>query len=141
MIEHTTTSIFDSRLSTLTVPVNCVGVMGAGLAKEFKTKFPDIENPYRIYCQNLLKPGTLALVKSTKNILLFPTKDHWRDPSKIEYIEKGLQYFCNRYESMGIKDVSFPKLGCGLGGLNWDDVQKIIELHLKSLPIMIYIHT
>ena len=73
-------------------------------------------------------------------ILLFPTKESWRNPSKIEYIEEGLSKFVRSYAQHSITSIAFPKLGCGNGELSWNDVKPIMEMYLKPLPIDIYIY-
>jgi transposase-like protein len=75
-----------------------------------------------------------------KWLLLFPTKKHWRSPSKIEYIEAGLKKFVKYYDKFGIESIAFPKLGCGNGGLDWEIVKPIMEEYLKQLPIHVYIY-
>ena len=73
-------------------------------------------------------------------VVLFPTKEHWRNPSRREYIEAGLAKFCRTYAEKGITSVAFPKLGCGNGELNWSEVKPVMEKYLKDLPIDIYIY-
>ena len=70
----------------------------------------------------------------------FPTKKHWRKPSKLAYIDNGLKKFVDQYEERGIWEIAFPRLGCGNGGLDWADVAPLMEHHLKPLPIPVYIH-
>lgn len=74
-------------------------------------------------------------------ILLFPTKEHWRRPSKLEYIEAGLVKFVQTYAEKNITSIAFPRLGCGNGELNWEDVRPLMEKYLNPLPIDIYIYT
>ncbi len=142
MLIYRRTSILESTAQTLTNTVNCVGVMGKGLAQAFKERDPDMYNAYRDICdRGLFEPGKLWLWKSVDNwILNFATKKHWRNPSKIEWIEDGLKRFCAEYERRGIREISFPRLGCGNGNLNWDDVRPLMEHYLLDLPIPIYIH-
>jgi O-acetyl-ADP-ribose deacetylase (regulator of RNase III) len=73
-------------------------------------------------------------------ILLFPTKENWRNPSKISYIEAGLQHFVLVYANKSINSIALPRLGCGNGGLAWEDVKPIMEKYLKPLPITVYIY-
>lgn len=122
--------------------VNTVGVMGKGIALQFKNKYPDMFTSYQNICEKkLLDIGKLYLWKSDKKwILMFPTKKHWRYPSKIEYIEKGLQKFVEKYEQIGIESIAFPKLGCGNGNLDWKIVRSVMERYLKPLPINVYIY-
>lgn len=122
--------------------VNVVGVMGKGIALQFKYKYPEMFKSYRQICEkHLFDVGNLYLWKSSKKwVLLFPTKKHWRNPSKIEYIESGLKKFVENYDRLGIESIAFPKLGCGNGNLDWNIVKPIMEKYLKPLPINIYIY-
>jgi len=143
MITYVRTNIFESRADVLVNTVNTVGVMGKGLAKEFKRIYPDMFKSYQDYCENgLLSLGKLQLYKTpNKWVLNFPTKANWRNPSKLEYIEQGLQKFVDHYERLGIKSIAFPMLGCGNGGLSWEkEVKPLMLKYLKPLPIDIFIH-
>lgn len=137
-------NIFDTKMQTIVNAVNCVGVMGKGIALEFKIKYPDMYDKYKEICkQKLLNIGTLWIYKTKNNdkwILNFPTKYHWKYPSKIEYIEKGLQKFVNTYKQKGIKSIAFPLLGTNNGGLNKEQVKEIMYDYLKKceIPIEIY---
>ena len=115
-------NIFDADTQVIVNPVNLVGVIGAGLAKEMKEKYPSMFESYKNVCdRGLFKEGQLQLYKhEDKWILNFPTKKHWKDASDLEHIEKGLQNFVRTYEERDITSITFPKLGCGLGGLDWD---------------------
>ena len=143
-----TGNIFESKMQTLVNPVNCVGVMGAGLALEFKRKYPDMFTFYQNACIHkpvppLLDTGNPVLYVShdeNTRIVLFPTKNHWKDPSKIEYIEKGLDAFVFKYREWGITSVAFPALGCGYGGLEWNQVRSLMVEKLRALPIPIEIY-
>ena len=123
--------------------VNTVGVMGKGIALQFKKKYPEMFTAYQRVCEKQqLDTGKLYLWKSPEKwVLMFPTKKHWRNPSRMEYIESGLQKFVNNYERLGIESIAFPKLGCGNGGLEWSAVKLIMEKYLRPLPISIYIYT
>lgn len=142
MITYLKGDIFKSPAQVLVNTVNTVGVMGKGVALEFKKQYPDMFNAYERVCnEKLLDIGKLMLWKgSDKWILLFPTKKHWRNPSKIEYIEEGLKKFEETYLEKGITSIAFPRLGCGNGGLNWSDVQPLMEKYLKRLPIPVFIY-
>lgn len=122
--------------------VNTVGVMGKGIALQFKNKYPVMFKAYQNVCEkHLLDVGKLYLWKSPEKwILMFPTKKHWRNPSKIEYIESGLKKFVETYEQFGIESIAFPKLGCGNGNLDWEEVRPIMVKYLKPLPITVYIY-
>ena len=141
-IKHIDGNIFNSKCQTLVNTVNCVGVMGKGLAKEYKNLYPDMFKSYQKYCETKdLDIGKLQLFKSNnKWILNFPTKKDWRKPSKLEYIEKGLEKFILHYNRLNISSIAFPMLGCGNGGLNWEDVKPVMEKYLKNLPIQVFIH-
>lgn len=142
MIYYTRGDIFESNAQTIVNPVNTAGVMGKGLALEFKNRYPQMYQGYRNLCNKKeFSVGNLLLCcESDYWILLFPTKEHWMNTSKIEYIEEGLATFCDKYEEWGITSIAFPKLGCGNGGLEWTEVRPLMEKYLKNLPIDIYIY-
>lgn len=143
MIIYVKMNIFESPAQVLVNTVNTVGVMGKGIAKQYKQLYPEMFKEYQRYCEKqLLDIGKLWIYKTpNKWILNFPTKKHWRNKSEIEYIEKGLQKFVDTYKEKGIRSISFPPLGCGNGGLDWDnEVKPIMEKYLKSLDIDIFIH-
>ncbi len=124
-------SIFDSDAEAIVNAVNCVGVMGAGLAKAFKDKYPHMNEQYVVKCRNgMLKPGKLDIYvvdSSPKYIINFPTKDHWKFPSKLDYIYTGITELLIAVHDWKIKSVAIPALGCGLGGLDWAEVRPILE--------------
>jgi O-acetyl-ADP-ribose deacetylase (regulator of RNase III) len=142
MITYMESSVFDSPAQTLVNTVNTVGVMGKGIAKEFKVRYPRMYVEYRALCdRQQLKIGQLHLWRSdTRWVLNFPTKSTWKLPSKIEYIEAGLSKFVQSYKALGISSASFPPLGCGNGNLNWADVKPLMEAYLARVDIPIYIH-
>ena len=142
MIRYIEGDIFKSPAQVIVNTVNTVGVMGKGIALEFKKRYPDMFQAYRDICdRRKLKTGTLMLYYEPDHwVLLFPTKENWRNPSRMEYIEAGLAKFCRTYAEKGITSVAFPKLGCGNGELNWSDVQPVMEKYLKDLPIDVYIY-
>ena len=142
MIEYIEGDIFESPAQVIVNTVNTVGVMGKGLALSFKQRYPDMFESYRMACEkNQFTMGKLMLYQEADHwILLFPTKENWRNPSKLEYIEKGLKKFVSSYEDKHISSIAFPKLGCGNGELNWADVKPLMEKYLKKLPIDVYIY-
>jgi O-acetyl-ADP-ribose deacetylase (regulator of RNase III) len=142
MIRYTTSQLFDSPAQTLVNTVNTAGVMGRGVAAEFKRRYPDMYLRYRKFCNDgILDVGKLYLYRTqNKWVLNFPTKKHWRNPSKLEYVEAGLEKFVGTYTDHGITSVSFPQLGCGNGSLDWCEVRPLMEKHLQKLPIPTYIH-
>lgn len=137
-------TIFDSSAQTLVNTINCVGVMGKGLALEFKNRYPEMFKKYKSFCDNgVFKPGVLWIYKADdgKWILNFPTKIDWKNPSKIEYIEEGLKKFVEIWEDKGITSIAFPLLGCKNGGLDPDDVIPLMKKYLKQcegLDVTIY---
>lgn len=142
MLIYRRTSILESPAQTLVNTVNCVGVMGKGLAHEFKQREPDMFRAYKRICdQKALVPGKLWLWRGNDNwVLNFPTKLHWKNPSKLEWIEAGLEKFVTAYAAQGITEISFPRLGCGNGNLDWADVQPVMEHYLCKVSIPVYIH-
>ena len=142
MIAYIQGDIFESSAQVLVNAVNTVGVMGAGIALSFKNRYPAMFNEYRSLCnKKLLVPGRLYLWRGAdKQVLLFPTKEHWRNPSKLEYIELGLKEFRRTWKQLGITSIALPKLGCGYGGLDWEKVKLLMEKYLSDLPIDIYIY-
>lgn len=136
-------NIFESRAKTLVNTINCVGVMGKGIALEFKKRFPDMYDEYAAMCEKgLIRPGKPYYYQDLCgiSILNFPTKDHWRSPSKLSYIISGLHWFKEHYHEYGITSIAFPPLGCGNGGLTWEVVGPIMYDNLKDLPIDIEIY-
>lgn len=136
-------NLFDSKVETLVNTINCVGVMGKGIAAVFKEKYPGMCASYREMCaRHEIHTGRLYpyFENGKVRVLNFPTKEHWRSPSKIEYIENGLAWFVQNYEALGIQSIAFPPLGCGNGGLDWDDVGPIMYEKLVNLPIDIEIY-
>lgn len=128
-------NIFDSSCQTIVNTVNCVGVMGKGIAFEYRHRFPEMFKSYARLCENKqLHPGLLQLwTKSTPWILNFPTKNHWKYPSKIQYIESGLSKFAETYYARGITSIAFPELGTSSGGLKWAEVSNLMYKHLEPL--------
>lgn len=142
MIEYIEGDIFDSPAQVIVNTVNTVGVMGKGLALSFKKRYPDMFESYKKVCEkHQLTIGKLMLHQEADHwILLFPTKENWRNPSKLEYIEKGLMKFVSTYAEKHITSIAFPKLGCGNGELDWNFVRPLMERYLKPLPIDVYIY-
>lgn len=127
--------------------VNCVGVMGKGIAKLFKEKYPDNYTIYKEACLNKsLHTGKMLIYRNEQNshpkyIINFPTKNHWRGSSKLEYITIGLEDFVSIIKEHNIKSVAMPALGCGNGGLDWKIVKPIIQQRLSELEdVTFYIY-
>jgi O-acetyl-ADP-ribose deacetylase (regulator of RNase III) len=141
-IQYQKGDIFDSKAQVIVNSVNCEGVMGKGLALAFKERYPAMFAVYQQDCKaGKLRIGRPTLYKaSTPWILNFPTKDHWRPPSKLEYLEKGLEYLVAYYQKAGIQSIAFPKLGAQNGKLSWDDVGPLMAKYLSQLNIDVYIY-
>ena len=147
MIHTVQGDIFNAKTEAIVNPVNCVGVMGKGLALAFKDRFPDNYIVYRKLCKaHRLKVGqifTYCLAKPEGElhyIVNFPTKDHWRDPSKLSYIESGLVSLVTAIKETPIHSIAIPPLGCGLGGLDWAIVKPMIESALQDLDCAVYLY-
>ena len=142
MLNFASTGLFESKAQTLVNTVNTVGVMGKGIAAVFKKQYPGLFQQYKAHCDTgEFDPGTSWLWKGDDRwVLNFATKKNWRHPSKLSYIRSGLEEFRNNYELWGIREISFPKLGCGNGGLNWNEVRGLMVDYLSGLPIAVYVH-
>lgn len=136
-------NIFDSKCTTIVNTINCIGVMGKGIALEFKKRYPNMYYDYVEKCHNgQVKTGTPYIFDNCDGtkILNFPTKDHWRSPSRLSYITEGLDWFVENFDRYGITSIAFPPLGCGNGGLTWEIVGPIMYQKLKNLPIEVEIY-
>lgn len=145
MIEYTKGDILESDCEALINTVNCHGRMGKGLALLFKKKFPKMFLAYKKACdRGQVKVGNMHVWKNPtpppSYIINFPTKDHWRNPSKMEWIVAGLQDLIAVIESTGISSVAVPPLGCGLGGLQWYLVRQEIKKSLGDLDKRIVVY-
>jgi len=143
MLTYVESSIFSSPADVLVNTVNTVGVMGKGIALEFRKLYKEMFREYQLACEvGQFDIGDLMLFRtSNKLILNFPTKKHWRSPSRLEYIEVGLRQFVYSYSDWGITSVSFPQLGCGNGELNWESqVRGMMERYLSPLPLDVFVH-
>lgn len=147
-------SIFDSGADWLVNPVNAYGVHGAGLAKEFARRYPEAAAEYTARCRaplSLVSAGSIFVVSVIGNseppvqkICFFATKQHWKDKSKIEYIEAGLSTlkdYMNSEETS--KTIAFPAIGCGLGGLDWNQVKPLLiefrnQVELMNWKVLIF---
>ena len=146
MIRYTTGDLFEAQTEAIVNTVNTMGVMGKGIALQFKQRFPENYESYRAACKaGALKVGELLVTENRelyfKYIINFPTKTHWRYPSKYEYIEDGLDVLVSEVKKLGIKSIAMPPLGAGNGKLDWNKVKPIIEKHLaelKDVDIIIY---
>jgi O-acetyl-ADP-ribose deacetylase (regulator of RNase III) len=139
VVEFTCGDILREDAEALVNPVNCVSVMGKGLALQFKQAFPANFKEYAAACRRgEVEPGKMVMHWRGRGvnplyIINFPTKRHWRDKSRIEDIETGLHSLRHEILSRGIQSVALPAIGCGLGGLRWSEVRPLIEQTLGAL--------
>ena len=143
MISYQTGDIFQSGCQTLGNPVNLWGVMGKGLAAEFKRRYPAMAQEWAWFCRYPPpRMGTLHLhTDTTPWVLNIPTKNHWKDPSRVEYIDAALNRLTAVYQDWGIKSLALPKLGCGEGGLDWErEVRPVVEAWLLDSPLWVEVY-
>jgi O-acetyl-ADP-ribose deacetylase (regulator of RNase III) len=147
MILYTTGNLLEADADALVNTVNCVGVMGKGIALQFKQAFPENYEKYRLACEHgEVKPGRMFVfatgnLMGTKFIINFPTKKHWKGKSKIEDVDNGLDALAEVIRANGIKRVAVPPLGCGNGGLDWGVVRKLIQRklgELEGVEVLVY---
>jgi len=131
-------NILESKTQTLINTVNCVGIMGKGIALEFKTRFPEMFKDYQMRCEEKeVRLGKPYIYKGLFPpwIINFPTKQDWRSVSKIRDIEEGLKYLVDHYEDWEVESLAVPPLGCGNGQLDWQDVGPLIYKMLETIKI------
>ena len=139
MIEYKSGDILEDTAEALVNTVNCVGVMGRGIALQFKNAFPENFKAYAIACkQGEVQPGRMFIYETgqlipPRYIINFPTKRHWRGKSRLEDIESGLMAVVDVIQQYNIRSIAIPPLGSGLGGLDWEQVKSRIEEALKPL--------
>lgn len=143
MVNVRTGDLFRSDAQTLVNTVNTVGVMGKGIALEFKRRFPQMFEEYAARCERgEVRLGEPYLYKGGDRpwILNFPTKEHWRGVSRIDAIERGLRHLAAHYRAWGIESLAVPPLGCGLGQLDWSVVGPTLyrELSALDIPVELY---
>ncbi|WP_036170395.1 macro domain-containing protein [Massilia sp. 9096] len=141
MIKITDGNLLTAEVEALVNTVNTEGVMGKGIALQFKLAYPGMFKAYEVACKNgEVKLGEMhvfdlgGLVDGHRWIINFPTKGHWRSRSRLEDIVSGLKSLVATIEKLGIKSIAIPPLGCGNGGLAWDDVRPLIEKAFQHLP-------
>lgn len=147
MLIFTSGNIFEAQTDAYVNPVNCMGVMGKGLALKFKERFPQNYTAYKFDCQRKsVRVGEMHICFIHKHgypkyIINFPTKIHWKDSSQLSYINAGLHSLLRCIEELNLKSIAIPKLGCGLGKLDWVLVKKEIQRILGNVPnVNIYIY-
>jgi O-acetyl-ADP-ribose deacetylase (regulator of RNase III) len=140
MIEFTTGNILEANAEALVNTVNCVGVMGRGIALQFRNSYPENYRAYVKACERgEVEPGKMFVFETKqlsfpRYIINFPTKRHWRGKSRLVDIASGLEALSHEIQLRGIHSIAIPPLGSGLGGLDWDDVRPLIERMLSDLP-------
>lgn len=140
MIELTRGNILTADAEALVNTVNCVGVMGKGIALQFKKAFPENFKAYEAACRNKeVKPGRMFVFNTgqmfnPRFIINFPTKRHWRGKSRYEDIEMGLEALVQEVRERKIRSIAIPPLGSGLGGLQWEQVKPMIEKAFSTMP-------
>jgi O-acetyl-ADP-ribose deacetylase (regulator of RNase III) len=138
-------NVLDSDCEAIVNTVNCYGKMGKGLALLYKRKFPQMFLAYKRACdEGKVKTGTMHLWKNPNGgwVINFPTKDHWRNPSQMEWIVLGLQNLVEVIKDKDIKSIAIPPLGCGLGGLEWyrvrGEIKRVHDHHWKDIRVVVY---
>lgn len=140
MIQLHSGDILKADVEALVNTVNTVGAMGKGIALKFRHAYPEMFAEYQRLCEaDQLTIGRmhvydLGSLIQPRYVINFPTKQHWRAPSKIEYIEKGLVDLVAKVRELGIRSIAIPPLGCGSGGLNWSEVRPLIERAFSEMP-------
>lgn len=152
MIKFLRGNIFETEASALVCPVNCVGSMGGGLAKQFRNRSRDLETIYQSMCNaGRLEPGQLVVLGEAgqlpdleerpllelsgqrKAVWLLATKDDWRHPSRLEWVDQGLQSMAEFAKEHDVESIALPAIGCGLGGLRWRDVKYLVEKYFAEV--------
>ncbi len=135
--------ILASKMHTLVNPVNTIGAMGKGLAKEFKLKYPDYYAAYQKACMCRvfqLEKCFVYRADDGHQLYSLPTKSHWRGKSRLEWIDAGLETLVTRLDQYGVKSLAIPAIGCGEGGLNWPDVHDLLHKWLDHVEIDVEIY-
>jgi O-acetyl-ADP-ribose deacetylase (regulator of RNase III) len=143
MITETSGNLLNAEADVLVNTVNCVGAMGKGIAADFKKRYPDMYVDYVRRCdQRAVRPGRpYAWVGDGKTIINFPTKQHWRGSSRLEWVMDGLPRLVELATAVGARRIAVPPLGCGHGGLDWAEVRPLMHAALASLtiPVLLYV--
>lgn len=143
MFKVLTGDLFTSQAQTRVNAVNCVGVIGKGVALEFKMRYPAMFEDYAQRCERKqMRLGEPYLYRDRSGVLIvnFPTKDHWRSPSRLSDIERGLDYFVQHHAEWGVNSVAFPALGCGNGGLDWEEIGPLMRVKLEHINIQVEVY-
>lgn len=134
--------IFQSGCQVLVNPVNCVGVMGKGLALQFKNKYMNMYNQYRQDCiHHRYSPGCCNTYQAKNGIVIanIATKDHWKNQSQYEWVQNGIRELHKIMTTKNYQSVAIPRIGCGLGGLDWNKTKEIIHNETKNATYTIWL--
>lgn len=140
MLEHVTGNLLEADVEALVNTVNTVGVMGKGIALQFRQAYPENFKAYQAACKRgEVQPGRMFVFQTgrldnPRYIINFPTKRHWKGQSRMEDVETGLKALVAEVRDRGIRSIAVPPLGCGNGGLDWEDVRPRIEAAFAELP-------
>ena len=140
MINYTLGDISKADAEAIVNTVNCVGIMGSGVALQIKKEFPKVFKAYKVACERgKVQPGKMFvsetdMFENPKYIINFPTKRHWQNKSRMEDIESGLEALVDTVRRYKIRSIAIPALGCGKGGLDWSEVRPRIETALRAIP-------
>jgi O-acetyl-ADP-ribose deacetylase (regulator of RNase III) len=140
VIAYKSGNILDEQAEAIVNTVNCVGIMGRGIAAQFKRVYPENFKRYAAACKNKeVQPGRMFVVRisqltNPQYIINFPTKRHWKGKSRIEDIVIGLESLGEQIEKLSLKSIAIPPLGCGLGGLDWNEVKPLIQRFCDHYP-------
>lgn len=142
MIRYVKGNLFESGAEALVNTVNCVGIMGKGIAYQFRRAYPLMFTDYQARCRRgEIRLGEVAeFTENGKVIVNFPTKDHWRANSRLEDIYAGLRALKVLIDQKGISSIALPPLGCGNGGLSWPDVKEAIDRELGDCSAEIEVY-
>lgn len=146
MIQSVKGNLLEDSAEAYVNTVNTVGVMGKGIALQFKQAFPDVFKQYAKDCKKgLVQVGKMHVVEvaglaAPRYVINFPTKEHWRHPSKLEYIQDGLIDLVKVVLDLEIKSIALPPLGCGNGGLDWHKVRPMILEAFKPLNVEVHLY-
>lgn len=146
MIQSVTGNLLEDSAEAYVNTVNTIGVMGKGIALQFKQAFPDVFKQYEKDCKKgLVRVGEMHVVEvvglaAPKYVINFPTKEHWRNPSKLSFVEEGLKDLVRVIQRLNIKSIALPPLGCGNGGLDWHVVRPIILNAFQSLDVEVHLY-
>lgn len=145
MIIYKQGNLFEDEAEAFVNAVNLVGVMGAGIALQFKKRYPEMFKDYKKQCKaGKLALGTMHVYKrkeeNPKYIINFPTLYHWKDKSKLKDIKQGLEDLLTVVKKKKIKSIAIPALGCGVGGLEWREVKQVIENTFKDSKVQVHLY-